>query len=485
MKISYLKTKCNYAVLLVLQFFIFSHSLNAIASTTVTIRGTIHELNNGDTVTLIRYKFQFLGTLPYTQIKSYAIAKNKSFYFTTDLSDRIESCQIFFPNRLAHLNWGYGLLEAGHDLRISVKNNRLNFSDVGQNLIKYNTLLDSIFSSCMAKIDRKGKSMNSNVRMVKAAIAKIEKAKLTSSDNKNKAFSILRLEKSLSLISLLYSIANITNGPAKEFMRSVDHDIHEKYLKRIFSDQDVILVPSGSFTGLVRSRYTCLFENKIHEAATSSKLEKYNTYIKYLKENFKDPQLAQLLAAFIFANKNSDILTKNLIESSIKGSNFSRYNSIIQNAGTYLPGTLLPEFSLLDTLGNEVHLSKFKGNVLILDFWYTGCLACAISHKTVEPIVKSFEGKPVKLISISIDRVRNAWIKSIHSGLYTSLSDINLYTGKEGQNHAVTKYFQISHFPTFIIIDGGGKIIGSPKAPNQDNGDDLKYKIQQALSEGF
>lgn len=485
MKTSNLKLIHKNAVLFVLLFFMFSQSLNAFSNLPVTIRGVIKELNNGDTVTLIRYKHQFILPNSENEIKSYAVVKDNIFSFTTALSVKIEKCQIIFPNRLAHLNWKNGFIESGYDLDVRIKNNKLDFAGRGYNLIRYSILLDSIYRSFAVNFDWKGENMKSNLQIAEAAIAKIQQADLTGVENNNVGFSILRLDKSLSLIGVLYTIANRINGPAKGFMRTIDNDVYKRYLKDLLSNNDVIEVPASSFGSLVRSRYDCLFGDTKNGIQDFSTLQGHNAYIKYLKGNFKDPQLAQLLVAHLYRIRNSDILTQNLIDSVFEHSNFNNYKSLVEDIRKILPGNIIPEFSLLDSKGNGISLNKFKGNVLLLDFWFTGCGACVLSHKIVAPIMKSFEGKSLKLISISKDAKRDTWIKSIHSGLYSDPSNINLFAGKEGELHPLFKYFEIYGYPTFILIGKDGRIIGSPTSPLMDQGVDLKAKISKALKSGL
>jgi thiol-disulfide isomerase/thioredoxin len=55
----------------------------------------------------------------------------------------------------------------------------------------------------------------------------------------------------------------------------------------------------------------------------------------------------------------------------------------------------------LDTEGNKIHLSKFQGNWLVLNFWATWCEPCREEIPELNQFAK--DNKGIKLIGIAID----------------------------------------------------------------------------------
>ena len=51
----------------------------------------------------------------------------------------------------------------------------------------------------------------------------------------------------------------------------------------------------------------------------------------------------------------------------------------------------LPNFALTDSTGNRVSLSKYKGRVILLDFWATWCDVC----KTIIPEIARYRRSSV------------------------------------------------------------------------------------------
>ena len=124
-------------------------------------------------------------------------------------------------------------------------------------------------------------------------------------------------------------------------------------------------------------------------------------------------------------------------------------------------GALAYNFQLQNPEGNIVRLSDFRGKIVFMDFWFTGCSNCKVLYKnSLSQAEERYKGnKNVVFISISTDIDKFKWRKSISSGQYTSSQAINVYTGGEGVEHPVIKNYRVIGYPHGIIIDREGKIV--------------------------
>jgi thiol-disulfide isomerase/thioredoxin len=117
------------------------------------------------------------------------------------------------------------------------------------------------------------------------------------------------------------------------------------------------------------------------------------------------------------------------------------------------------DFSLPDRSGKKVNLSDFKGKVVFIDFWFTGCGACTQYYQQVlSKVEEKFENRDIVFVTISSDVGKPLWEKSIQSGRYTSARAINLYTEGKGAQHPLIKNYNFNSYPAFLIIDREGKI---------------------------
>lgn len=127
------------------------------------------------------------------------------------------------------------------------------------------------------------------------------------------------------------------------------------------------------------------------------------------------------------------------------------YNS--QKIGTQLIST-----SLFDKNKKEVALEDLHGKILLIDYWFTGCGACASKYKNYLSIIERhfLNEKSFTILSVNTDRKMDTWLKSIKTNIYTSPNNTNLWTG--GTDHEILKHYNIVSYPTLMLVDKEGKI---------------------------
>ena len=135
--------------------------------------------------------------------------------------------------------------------------------------------------------------------------------------------------------------------------------------------------------------------------------------------------------------------------------------TILKKFDHQAPGSKAFDFSLTDVNNKKIALSDYKGKVVFIDFWFTGCGHCEDYYKEVVSKVETmYEGNPdVIFITVSIDKNKETWLKSVNSEVYTSPKAINLYTSGEGANHEIIKYYNINGYPRPMLVGRDGAII--------------------------
>ncbi|MBN9293583.1 MAG: TlpA family protein disulfide reductase [Flavobacteriia bacterium] len=125
----------------------------------------------------------------------------------------------------------------------------------------------------------------------------------------------------------------------------------------------------------------------------------------------------------------------------------------------YLKGQEALDFSLFDTLGNIHHLSDFKGKVVVIDFWFTGCVGCAYLSEVLNKIEDQYKNNNIVFISINVDNSVERWKNGI--GKFSSIGSLQLNTnGFDRQNpHPFLHENKVYSYPTLTIIDKEGKYI--------------------------
>jgi len=67
------------------------------------------------------------------------------------------------------------------------------------------------------------------------------------------------------------------------------------------------------------------------------------------------------------------------------------------------PVTQAPDFSLQDLSGQHVRLADLKGKVVLVEFWATWCPPCRESIPVIERLHKTYGGKGLVTLGVSLD----------------------------------------------------------------------------------
>lgn len=110
------------------------------------------------------------------------------------------------------------------------------------------------------------------------------------------------------------------------------------------------------------------------------------------------------------------------------------------------------DFTLLDLEGNEVSLSDFEGQIVVLNFWATWCNPCKMEIPDFIEVNNMFKDEGVQFLGVSSDNVDN--LKS-----FVDEYGIDYPTLIDGSIDSISKYWRISAIPTTYIVDGSGNAV--------------------------
>jgi len=212
----------------------------------------------------------------------------------------------------------------------------------------------------------------------------------------------------------------------------------------------------------------------------------------YLKQTFNDIKIhysgvvRDKLLALFFVNLSRANTGLDYLEEAISLCGPTIYKTILLDLKrTKTKGRPFYPFELPDTKGNMVKLANFGSKVIILDFWYTGCENCVNLHHNMKVIHEKFSNDPnVAFVSISIDKDRTNWVKSVSKGIYTDPGDVNLYTNGQAAKHPLLTKYAIESFPTVFVLKNG-KIISSNPSLQLDQAGIKQFAdlIENAISD--
>ena len=116
-----------------------------------------------------------------------------------------------------------------------------------------------------------------------------------------------------------------------------------------------------------------------------------------------------------------------------------------------LVGTLAPPIQGTTPDGQDIDLSDYEGEVVLVDFWATWCPPCRSALPRIQAIADDYADRGVRVIGVSGDT------KSSDLATYVEDNNITFPTIFYGAEDVMRSY-GIRGFPTVAIIDQEGKI---------------------------
>ena len=117
-------------------------------------------------------------------------------------------------------------------------------------------------------------------------------------------------------------------------------------------------------------------------------------------------------------------------------------------------GSVLPDFEFTDFQGVKRHLSDVKGKYRLLDFWATWCHPCVADLPSLKKTYREFHARGFEVLGMDGDEITEKPQKLLGEMKITwpqARFNDDLYETK----------FQISQWPTMVLIDAQGKIVSN------------------------
>lgn len=150
-----------------------------------------------------------------------------------------------------------------------------------------------------------------------------------------------------------------------------------------------------------------------------------------------------------------------------------RYGELKEKNALVVRGQKAPDFEAVDINGKVYKSSDFAGKVMILDFWFTGCLPCKAEMPFFAEMAEEMAGEDVVFISMSLDTegaLLDMW-KKLVADKQGAVYYLNVPGGFKAEYPA--KYL-IKGVPRIVIVDKEGNIVDAyAKRPS-----DPKLKLQ-------
>lgn len=112
---------------------------------------------------------------------------------------------------------------------------------------------------------------------------------------------------------------------------------------------------------------------------------------------------------------------------------------------------MAPAFAVTTLDGQHISFDDLAGKVVLIDFWATWCAPCRAALPHIQRIAKNFEGQPLVILSVSLDKDEAKWKEFVAQN---QMSWPQYRDG--GFTGPVSRLFAVEAIPHTFTIDSDG-----------------------------
>jgi thiol-disulfide isomerase/thioredoxin len=157
--------------------------------------------------------------------------------------------------------------------------------------------------------------------------------------------------------------------------------------------------------------------------------------------------------------------------------NFRRLNNLADKATKSLHalehltvGSPAPGIIGKDLHGRPLDLAAYRGRVVVLSFWFTGCGPCMAMIPQEQRLIKQYQGRPFALLSICNDESRETAQKT------AAAHKMEWPCWFDGQDGPIARNWNVLGWPAIYILNEKGVIVAK-----QLRGDSLDTKLAELM----
>jgi peroxiredoxin len=121
-----------------------------------------------------------------------------------------------------------------------------------------------------------------------------------------------------------------------------------------------------------------------------------------------------------------------------------------------------PELTLKSLDGRTVHLSDYRGKVVLLNFWATWCGGCRVEMPRLVELSRKYRARGLEIIGVSMDDAGNDVVARFVQALHVP------YTIVSGDDAVAQTYGGIQFLPQTFVIDRQGEVVESVAGPPEE-----------------
>lgn len=243
----------------------------------------------------------------------------------------------------------------------------------------------------------------------------------------------------------------IRAGKNNDLMNLINFGAYRNYQKMIAGSQ---------------AAYHAKFESDEEKQKLTSRFydmlsEDSHVFMRYYAEHFADRNSVMVAISALNPETDKDLIETTLASlsasSDVSKALVEKYRKDQADkkarAERMKEGNPAPAFVCESPKGKKFGPDKFKGKVLVLDFWASWCGPCRQEIPNMKTYYEEYKDKGVEFLSVSIDAKKDAWEKAMREENMAWQQGWVKDGGKE-----VMDLYQFGGIPFILILDKDGNI---------------------------
>ncbi|EPD78548.1 TlpA disulfide reductase family protein [Atopobium sp. oral taxon 199] len=150
-------------------------------------------------------------------------------------------------------------------------------------------------------------------------------------------------------------------------------------------------------------------------------------------------------------------------------------------------GDTFPTLKATDITSGETYDNEMfkKNKVTVLSFWFNGCTGCIKEMPLLQELADKYKDKGVNVLGVNAEAAYTDDAKKEAQNILTKQGVTYGNIALDPKSDAGKVIEGLTAFPTTMVIDQNGKLVGDPITGGAEklDGSELQKRVEQALSQ--
>ena len=270
-----------------------------------------------------------------------------------------------------------------------------------------------------------------------------------------------------------YNLALLERTKVRSKMRKTKYDTYQEYVQPypVYPYNDQYMSFIGSFYSNDFNSFRTQIKSDIAMAIFNSSPSRLMTAMHrdpfYEKDELRELLMVNMLGNAYYIRQYDRVKIQTMLDSVSRYAKFQENGIAAKNMLKYLTkietGYPAPSISMVDDAENIISWDKYKGKFIYVNFFATWNNEAVKEMKLMADLYAKYD-KYVEFVSFCIDKDSTTYNQFVQEN--QNLTWPILYLG---ENHQITKDFNVLTSPYYLLIDQEGFIAQTPaKSPSPD-----------------